>query len=247
MRNLAWVAVAVALASGCSVARRGERAAEWRPLFNGRDLAGWTVKCKPADAAGRPFFTVDDGTILADSMGRKGHDYIWLVTDEEYGDFDLRLMFQAYRDSPGNSGVQIRSRYDDAAGWLDGPQIDINPPGAWRTGMIWDETRGSQRWLYPDVPRGQWVKDSMAPAGLRFIYSDEGSGWNALEISAAGPRIRARLNGVMVTDYDGAKVLDDDIHREHQVGLRGHIALQIHTGDELRIRFKDIHVRQLSR
>lgn len=214
-----------------------------KPLFNGRDLSGWVVKCKPADAS-RTFFRVDDGTILADSMGCKDHDYIWLTTEWEYADFTLRLRFQAYRNSPGNSGVQIHSRYDDGAGWLDGPQIDINPPGPWRTGMIWDETRGVQRWLFPDVPRGKWVDESMAPVGLVWRYADEGGGWNDLQITTVGSHVHAVLNGVTVTDYDGSGVLNDAIHREKQVGQRGVIALQIHTKDELRIRYKDLFIRE---
>ena len=106
---------------------------KWQSLFNGNDLTGWTVKCKPEDRE-KGFWRVDKGTILANSMGQKGHDYVWLVSNKEYTDFVLRLRFQMFRDSPGNSGVQIRSRYDDEDGWLDGPQVDINPPGPWRTG-----------------------------------------------------------------------------------------------------------------
>lgn len=233
--------LSISLLAGCSAAGL-DSGPGWTPLFNGRDLTGWTVKCKPADAA-RAFFCVRDGAILADSMGHKDHDYVWLTTDREYADFSLRLRFQAFRNSPGNSGVQIRSRYDDAAGWLDGPQIDINPPGPWRTGMVWDETRGVQRWLYPDVPRGEWVDESMAPQDLVWHYADESDGWNDLRITAAGLRVRTTLNGVSVTDYDGGGVLNDGVHRQRQVGERGAIALQIHTRDELRIRFKDIFIR----
>ncbi len=225
------------LTAGCSTAPG------WRPLFDGKSLDGWTVKCKPQDA-GKAFWKVDQGTILADSMSSSGHDYVWLCTDKEYSDFVLRLEFQAYRDSPGNSGVQIRSRYDDTAGWLDGPQVDINPPGPWRTGMIWDETRGVQRWLYPDIPAGKWVDESMAPPGLRFLYSDEGSGWNDLEIVAVGTHFQAVLNGVTVMNYNGTGVLDDAVHAQRQVGRKGVIALQIHKGDKLRIRFNDIRIRE---
>lgn len=221
-----------------------EPAATEQPLFNGRDLTGWGVKCRPADAA-QIWWRVEAGAIVADSLGRPKHDYIWLLTEREFGDFVLRLRFQAFRDSPGNSGVQIRSRYDDAAGWLDGPQVDINPPGPWRTGMIWDETRGSQRWLFPAVPRGQWVNESQAKPGLTLHFAGDRPDWNDLEISARGNRVRVTLNGLQITDYDGAGTLDDAVHRERRVGGRGHLALQIHTGDQLRIRFKDIRIREL--
>jgi hypothetical protein len=150
------VAVAVAgfwATAGLLAAAAAEPEAGWQSIFNGKDLDGWAVKCKPADQA-KTFWKVDAGAILADSMEAGKHDYVWLLTDKEYGDFALRLKFQAYRDSPGNSGIQVRSRYDDDIGWLNGPQIDINPPGPWRTGMIWDETREVRRWLYPKVEPG---------------------------------------------------------------------------------------------
>ena len=236
---------AIAVGTGCRQCDLCSEDDKWESLFNGKDLTGWVVKCKPADAD-KQFWGVEDGTILADSMAGKEHDYIWLLTEQQYGDFILRLRFQAYRDNPGNSGVQIRSRYDDQAGWLDGPQVDINPPGPWRTGMIWDETRGVKCWLYPDVPKGEWVDPSMAPPEMVFYYSDEGSGWNELEIKAVGNRVTAHMNGVKVTEYDGAGVLDDDVHKVRNVGLLGHIALQIHTGDLLRIRYKDIYIKDLS-
>ena len=231
--------------SGCASQTLSTKGKGWKSLFNGKDLNGWKVKCKPGDKD-KKFWSVEGGTILADSMGTKKHNYVWLVTKKEYSNFMLRLRFQAYRESPGNSGVQIRSRYDDEAGWLDCPQIDINPPGPWRTGMIWDETRGVQHWLYPKVPKGKWVDKSMANPDLIFYYSDEEPGWNELEITAVGTRLNASLNGVQVMEYDGEGVLNDDIHKGRNVGLNGHIVLQIHTNDELKIRFKDIYIKELS-
>jgi hypothetical protein len=218
---------------------------QWEPLFNGKDLSGWSIKCKPADRD-KVFWMVDQGTILANSLGHKDHDYVWLTTEDEYSDFALRLKFQAYRESPGNSGVQIRSRYDETEWWLNGPQIDIHPPGPWRTGMMWDETRGNQRWIYPDIPKDQWVDESMSNPGLKFYYADQEDGWNSLEITAVGTKITAVLNGVTVTEYDGAGVLDDDGHRARNVGAKGIIALQIHSGDELKIRFKEVEIKNLN-
>ena len=242
---IAAVLAIIIAGAGCQRCSLCSEEDEWKPLFNGKDLSGWVVKCKPADA-GRQFWQVEDGTILADSMAVKKHDYIWLLTEQQYGDFILRLRFQAYRDNPGNSGIQIRSRYDDKAGWLDGPQVDINPPGPWRTGMVWDETRGVKCWLYPDVPKGEWVDPSMALPGMIFYFSDEGPGWNDFEIKAVGTVVTAHLNGVKVMEYDGAGELEDDVHKMRNVGLSGHIALQIHTGDLLRIRYKDIFIKDLS-
>jgi hypothetical protein len=214
---------------------------DWQSLFNGKDLTGWAVKCKPADRT-KMFWKVDKSAILADSMGFKGHDYVWLYSEQEYGDFVLRLRFQVSAKSKGNSGVQIRSRYDDKAGWLDGPQVDIHPAGPWRCGMIWDETRGSKRWLWPPVPKGKWVAPSMAVKGIVFHHAADGGKWNEIEITAIGTKLRASLNGTEVMKWDGKGLLDDETHKTRNVGLKGHIALQIHRGDRLRIRFRDIRI-----
>jgi len=221
---------------------------DWLLLFNGRTLDGWEVKHVPQDDV-EGFWTVEDGTIVGNTMGNPNHDQVWLVHRQEFEDFELHLEFQAYRDSPGNSGVQVRSRYDDhpdapKGGWLHGPQVDIHPPTPWRTGMIYDETWEERRWISPSLP--DWnMPDSLKPADWVFNYSDEGSGWNDLSIVCRGTSITSRLNGVVMQDFDGAGILDNREHRYHEVGLYGHIALQLHVGDETRIRFRNIRVRQI--
>lgn len=101
-------------------------------MFNGTDLSGWQVRCLPADQ-GKTFWQVSDGAIECNSMGKPDHRYVWLISEGEYDNFQLRLKFQVFHASNGNSGVQFRSRYDDSAdapngGWLNGPQVDIHPP-----------------------------------------------------------------------------------------------------------------------
>ncbi len=239
--------IIVYAASGCGTPRSSQ--GEWVSLFNGKDLDGWVVKALPEDH-GKTFWTVEEGAIVCHSIGRNDHDYVWLMTEKEYGDFELRLMFQAYRDAPGNSGIQIRSRYDagpDAprGGWLDGPQIDVHPPIPWRIGLIYDETREERRWISPSLE--DWnIDESYAPKQWRFKYADEEDGWNTLQIIAQGTRIQTILNGLVMTDFEGAGVLDNEAHHAHDVGLTGHIALQLHDGDEIHIRFKDIELRDLS-
>ena len=204
-------------------------------LFDGKTLSGWTVNCLAPD---KEFSTkawiVDQGAILADSMGHTEHFYILLATNDEYGDFVLRLRFQVERGITGNSGIQIRSRYIPETGWMAGPQIDINPPNPELTGKLWNEGPGEHRWL------------SNEPiAGTKFFYADQGEGWNELEITAQGMKIKSVLNGVTVVDYDGTGVLDDELHKQYNVGTKGVIGLQLHAHDQLRLRFKDIRIRHL--
>ena len=231
-----------------SIARTGIAGESgWVSLFNGKDLSGWTVQCQPKDQ-GKNFWQADAGTILCDSLGRPDHDYCWLVSEKEFGDFELTLKFQAYTNSPGNSGMQFRSRYDpaDKGGWMNGPQVDIHPrtDQTWRTGLIYDETRGEQRWVSPSLPDSK-ISVEFKPAGHVFKYADDGDGWNDLTIIARGTHVKTVVNGVVCADWDGTGILDNAGHRERNVGRSGHFALQLHTKDQLRIRFKDIFLREL--
>ncbi len=219
----------------------------WVSLFNGQDLSGWEVQCQAADR-NKEFWKVDQGTILCDSMGRKNHNYVWLMTRGEFSDFELRLKFQAYRDSPGNSGLQFRSRFDPAleGGTLNGPQVDIHPPAAesWRTGLVYDETREEHRWVFPSLK--DWrIGPEFQPAHYVFKYADDGDGWNELVLRCQGMKIKTTLNGVVRTDWDATEVLDNEAHQKRNVGRTGQFALQLHSGDELKIRFKDILLRPL--
>jgi hypothetical protein len=226
----------------------GQADSDWLLLFNGWTLEGWEVRHVPDDDI-EGFWTVEDGAIVGNTMGNPDHDQVWLVHRQEFDDFELSLEFQAYRDSPGNSGVQVRSRYDSSpdaprGGWLDGPQVDVHPPTPWRTGMIYDETREERRWISPSLP--DWnMPDSLRPADWIFYYHDEGSGWNQLHIVCEGTQISTYLNDVLMQNYDGSGLLDDETHRSRQVGMHGHIALQLHVGDEMHIRFRNIRIREL--
>jgi tetratricopeptide (TPR) repeat protein len=74
----------------------------FRPLFNGRDLAGWRVDHGDPHAwSVRNGELVVTGAIDQDQRG-------WLLSDDEFSDFLLRFEFQL--TAGGNSGVTIRAR-----------------------------------------------------------------------------------------------------------------------------------------
>ncbi len=58
-------------------------------------------------------------------------------------------------------------------------------------------------------------------------------------------KLEAVLNGVRVMQYDGTGVLDDEVHKNRNVGIKGVIALQIHRNDQLKMRFKDVRIKEL--
>jgi hypothetical protein len=230
----------------------GSANAEWISLFNGKDLQGWSIRCLEKDRD-REYWTVNNGTIVCNSMGDGDHGYVWLMTDREFSDFHLRLQFQCFRSSGGNSGVQFRSRYDDSdtarnGGWLNGPQADIHPPLPMRTGLIYDETEGVRRWIFPSLPDWRIGREQFPESALetRLVYADEDpSMWNTLEIISRGMHVKTLVNGNEVADFDARGILDDKLHAVRHVGTRGHIALQLHQNDELLIRFRNIQIREL--
>lgn len=220
-------------------------------IFNGNNLDGWHIKATDTDKM-KNFWSVDDGAILCNSLGSKDHEYVWLISDGEYADFELRLKFKASKEHKGNTGIQIRSRYDDNAmvlnnkkGWLDGPQADIDPSSPWRNGLIYDETRTQMRWIYPSLKNWDIKREDATHERVVFYKEDDYSGWNDMRIVCMGTNIKTYLNNFLVTDFSGAGILDSEGHKKLNVGLKGHIALQLHQKNENKIWFKDIEVREL--
>ena len=70
-----------------------------RSLYNGKDQTGWEGDTK--------LWKVADGAIVGDSAGIEHNQF--LVTKEEFGDFELKLEFRL-KDGVGNSGIQFRSK-----------------------------------------------------------------------------------------------------------------------------------------
>ncbi|HXG61120.1 MAG TPA: family 16 glycoside hydrolase [Planctomycetota bacterium] len=78
--------------------------------------------------------------------------------------------------------------------------------------------------LYDEHGRGLLVKVD----GDAFVKPEE---WNTYEIVAVGNRIRTALNGKVCVDFTDPKPV-----------LRGKIALQIHSGGPLEVRFRNIRL-----
>ncbi|MDN5202238.1 DUF1080 domain-containing protein [Fulvivirgaceae bacterium BMA10] len=210
-------------------------------IFDGHTLEGWRVYGKEADIQ-KDYWKVEDGAIVCNTMGDKQHGAVWLFYEKELKDFELKLKIQTPRDVPGNSGLQVRSRYYPETDDIDGPQFDIHPSGPFRTGLLYDESDEYNRWIYPSLP--DWnITPEQANNKATFYYADENPSWNDLHIICKGNKIKSILNGVVVTDFDGTGILDDEIHRKQKVGTQGKIALQVHGGDEILIRFKEIKLK----
>lgn len=168
--------------------------AQWKALFNGKDLKGWNVVNGTAE------YVVKDGAIIGTS--KEGTPNTFLRTNELYSDFILE--YEMKMDHDINSGVQIRSnsRPDYMEGRVHGYQIECDDSDrAWSAG-IFDEARN--KWLY-SLEYNSDAKKAYKKAE-----------WNKFRVEAIGNRIRTFLNGTSVADllvdYDAKGFIGLQVH-----------------------------------
>ncbi len=201
-------------------------AAEARQLFNGHDLSGWSriPRHEDAPANQQPGFEIRDGLLVAIPAAP---EYDLWYTREKFGNVTFRIVYKV-SDRTANSGVFIRipsepKSEDDAINKGIEVQIDESPDDWHCTGVLYSMTQAKAR---PYRPVGEW---------------------NTLEIILRGPRTIVHLNGVLVTDYDGASPVPEKKSRwEPDRGPRpdsGYLAVQ-HHGGKATIWFKEISVRK---
>src|SRR4051794_5222791 len=87
-------------------------------LFNGKDLAGWKATGNPK------VWGAEDGVIFVAGGGGG-----WLMTEKEYGDFELRLEYKLPK--MGNSGVGLRSPLEGDPAYV-GMEIQLIDDANWK-------------------------------------------------------------------------------------------------------------------
>ena len=168
-------------------------------------------------ANGDEKWVVDQGTILGESAANK---YGYLTTERTYRNFDLRLKFKGEAD--GNSGLFLHSRItgiDPEHGPdIEGMQVEVDPNRGKHTGGLYES--GGRQWVA--MPTSEAEK-ALKPGE-----------WNDLEVSVHGNHIITHVNGLKVADFtDTAPKFTDGV-----------IGLQIHTGGGVKVRWKDISIKE---
>lgn len=215
------------------VLTRAEAAAReqgFKPIFNGRDLSGWD---------GKPgWWKVEDGALTAESTPDKpckAPNYlIW--RGGQPADFELLADFKL--STEGNSGIQIRS--EERPDWdTFGYQADMTGNGE-LIGFIYHHSRGLVAGRGEKVvfaPDGTKTVERIGDAAELLKHFRQGD-WNTYRIVCRGNDIALYLNGVLmcqVTDHST------------QAAAKGIIALQMHPGPPMKVQFKNIRLRDLSR
>lgn len=164
------MALFVLFASGATASAQGA----WRPLFNGKDLTGWT------QMNGTARYAVEAGAIVGTTVVDSPNSF--LGTSEEFGDFILE--YEAKVESNINSGVQIRGLRNQGykEGKVYGYQVEIDPSERAWTGGIYDESR--RGWLH--------TLEAQDESRRAFRMGE----WNRFRVEAIGDSIRTWVNGV---------------------------------------------------
>ncbi len=126
-------------------------------LFNGRDLAGWTVM---HDAS---FAVTNSNLRLVTGMG-------WLRTDKQYSDFVLELEWRAM-GSNYDSGIFLRAGLEGKPWPENGWQVNL------ARGALGALVRGYKTMVpaeTPPAPVNQWVKFRIEARGPRITLDVDG-------------------------------------------------------------------------
>lgn len=143
--------------------------------------------------------------------------------DKEYGYLSTDQRYKNFiltldfkLEANGNSGVFIRSSIEGTK--INGWQIEVAPPGL-HTGGI-----------YESYGRGWLVKPKEEDE--KMLKADE---WNSMRIEAQGDTITSLLNGKKMVQIIDKKIGEGN----------GFIALQIHDGGGIKVRWKNIRIKEL--
>ena len=194
-------------------------------LFNGKNMDGWKAIGRDQSATALAGFEVKDGLLQTTT----GKGLLWF-TKQKIGNATIKVVYKMSNEK-GNSGVFIRipiapQTEDDAINKGIEVQIDNRDDDWHSTGVLYSMTKAMAR-----------------------PYKKPGE-WNTMEITLDGLRTIVKVNGVLVTDYDGTSPVPEKKKSfEPDRGPRpveGYIAIQ-HHDENCVISFKEISVTPLKK
>tara|TARA_B100000963_G_scaffold49866_1_gene38056 strand:+ start:1571 stop:2206 length:636 start_codon:yes stop_codon:yes gene_type:complete len=137
------------------------------------------------------------------------------LSTEKYYD-DFILTLEFKQEANGNSGVFFRSTLEGTK--ISGWQVEVAPPGKNSGGIYESYGRG---WLIKPKPE----KDKALKMG----------DWNKMKIKVEGDKVITWINGTRMISLTDQKLGDG----------KGSIALQIHSGGGIKVKWRNLKVRRL--
>ena len=187
----------------------------FEPIFNGRDLSGWTGAIDSYEVA---------GNTIKCKQGRGGN----LLTKDTYDNFIVRLEFKL--PPGGNNGLAIRSPLsNDELAYL-GMELQVLDDSAPKYADLHDyQFHGS---LYGLAPA---IRGYQRPIGE----------WNYQEATVDGDHITVRVNGFEILNVNLDNVRQKPLDgKEHPGAFRtsGHFGL---CGHHDPVAFRNFHIKRL--
>lgn len=187
-------------------------------LYNGKNLDGWTAR------GGQCTFDAMEDSIIGTCV--PGSPSTYLSTDrDDYTDFIFTTEMKWEID--GNTGVMFRAAHRKGKSDREivyGPQCEMEgfeKDRGWSGGIYGQDAGG---WLYP-----LWL-DTHEEA--RKALKKEG--WNRVTIQAIGKDVKTWVNGVPTAHW-----IDEEYGK-------GFFSLQVHSGKQGKIHFRNIKVKELA-
>lgn len=200
-------------------------------LFDGTSIDKWKGK--------EGLWSVEDKAIVGKTSADDPiKQNTFLIYDGDLpGDFEL---LATYKIESGNSGIQYRSRVLDEDKYVvGGYQADIEVSNKF-TGINYEEKgrgilaqRGQKVTIKEDGTKE--IETFGDPEEIaKFFKSDS---WNTYRVVAKGNRLQQYVNEQLTCE-----VIDK---QEDKAADSGVVALQLHVGPPMVVRFRDITVREL--
>lgn len=241
-------------------------------LFNGRDLQGWHTNVQKIVHGRGGSWQVEQGAITGEQDPPGSGNGGMLMTDGEYGDFELLL--ELAPDWGIDSGVFLRTnpqgecfqvyvdyREHGNVGWIStetptgGKRMIIRPFNIF--GTIDDQGVPTGFTTKPDERDIAWKPDYLVYSATpeAWLKTWKIGGWNTLRIRCVGeyPHITTWVNNTKMAEFDGSTCPQPDYNKDdmlRKLGRKGPIALQVHGGKTLwpvgaKCRWRNIRIRTL--
>lgn len=145
-----------------------------------------------------------------------GPDKAYGYLSTEKDYYDFELELEFLQEANGNSGVFFRSTFEGTK--VSGWQVEVAPPNHDTGGIYESYGRG---WLVqiPDE------KENILKMGE----------WNKMKIRVQGGHVTTWLNGEQMVDITDGKIAEG----------KGAIALQIHDGGGIKVKWRNLKVKEL--